>query len=175
MFGQIGISLVALIALSFFGLISQTAPAQPQEPPTASEPTQITGNPVTRSITEIKDRQKALEKQASAITSRQAIATSKGQPEKAVQLQDELTIISQLDATYDQQVAALERLQSLEAKEQHFQEEATSLQKPSTTGKHFSFMELDRAREDLNAESSRKKTWHPESNWLTRQCSKPRN
>ncbi|MGR9114320.1 MAG: mechanosensitive ion channel domain-containing protein [Gammaproteobacteria bacterium] len=130
--------------------------AQSQEPPSTL---QVSSKNDTQQITEeIKARQKTLKKESSAVASRLATAKIKEQSETVKRLGEELEIIDQLNVIYDQQISVLEQLRSLEVNNKHFQEEMASLQAESSSDQHFSFMELDQLREELNMQLRREKT-----------------
>ncbi len=158
MLRQFRISWGYIIAIIILALIGQASQAQSQSHEPTHESSQVSAETEVQLSATIKKQQKALKAQAADVASRLSAAKSSERTEEAELLQAELVIIDQIDTTYGQQSAALEKLQSLAAKNEHFREEIASLQAPSSKGQRISFMELDRVREELYMESRREKT-----------------
>lgn len=149
------------LALVLLVLFTAAVPAQPQQPaqttaaPAKAAPAATDAKPTSA---DIKKRQQALDDPIASVNDRLTKAKQTPQNPAAELLQTELDTLKQISSTYDLQIAALERLQSLDAKNKHFEEEIARLSQPAPSDQHLSFMELDRTREELNAETSRKKT-----------------
>lgn len=158
MLGQFRISRGYISAIIILALIGQASQAQSQSHEPTHESSQVSAETDVQLPATIKKQQQALKARAADVASRLSAARSSERTEEAELLQAELSIIDQIHTTYGQQDAAVEKLQSLAAKNEHFREKIASLQTPSSKGQPISFMELDRVREELDMESRREKT-----------------
>ncbi|WP_349431880.1 hypothetical protein Q9L42_003280 [Methylomarinum sp. Ch1-1] len=108
--------------LFFCGLLLASASIRAIEPPSPSSPQPSKEPAVQQRLAEIKQRQAALTKQNDSFARRLSVAKNEQRSDAAQQLQTILTTLARLNASYDQQLIALERHHSLTSKKQQYQE-----------------------------------------------------
>lgn len=107
----------------------------------------------------IKARRREIDAQRKSVAERLSVAEAKALDSKAKWLERHLDALERSNATLSQQIAVLERLQTLNGKEKQLREEMAQLGVMSGREAESSFTALDRSREELNAEVSRKQTF----------------
>ncbi|MGR9087250.1 MAG: mechanosensitive ion channel domain-containing protein [Gammaproteobacteria bacterium] len=148
----------SIIVLVFFVAVCPPSLAQPREKIPSPEQAAAPADNETLKLSEIKGRKKSLEAKTAGLSRRLAAAKTRNQPEEAEILQTMIETVGRIDTIYAQQSGALEKIQANDAKNAQFLEAIANLEMPATEGKRFSFMELDRVREELDVESRREKT-----------------
>ncbi len=140
-----------LIALFYFGfllpgLAQQSGAAD--TPAAASQPDSEI--PDLQQLTdEIKERREDLGKRIASL------AATYREIAKPDQVQALASVLTQLDAVYEQQVTEVERQRALQVKLQQLSAEIGDMRKRPQPGQRHSFMEWDQIRDELTIESSR--------------------